>query len=357
LINCPFSINIGAMNKKAAVIVISYNFWRDTIECLESVLRNDYPDYFVVVYDNGSTDESLEHLTAWADGRENFEIEKGPLEHLVIPPLKKPLPYRMLDGSGMIISENCKNPLLYFIQGGSNLGFPGGNNEALRFAIDNQAGILVLLNNDTVVEPGFLTPLADFLGKDMNNGAAGGTICYYSRPEKIWAAGGGRMHWLTASSSHYGVDLDPFSLPPGPLKLDYITGCLLALRTDTVKRAGLMDDKYFLYYDESDWAVRLKAAGCSFYYIPASKIYHKVSATTGHDEQINIKYYFTRNQIYFIKKNYRALKKFISLSVVLIIDTARIVYQLLIKRNSGKAKILIMAVRHGLSGRMGQFIP
>jgi hypothetical protein len=345
------------VNKKAAVIVISYNFWHDTIECLESLLRNDYPDYFVIVYDNGSTDGSLGHIMAWAGGVEPFEEVAGPLGRLSSPPLKKPLPYQLLDNHGKLIEESGKNPLLYLVEGGSNLGFPGGNNAAIGIAMDKQPGIIVLINNDTAVEPGFLSPLADFLGKDAKNGAAGGTICYYSSPGKIWAAGGGGMNWLTANSAHYGPGLDPSSLPGGPVRLDYITGCLLALRADAVEKAGMMDEKYFLYYDETDWAVRLRACGYRFFYIPSSKIYHKVSLTTENDKSINIKYYFTRNQIYFIKKNYKALKKYLSLATVLIIDLVRILNQIILKRNPRKAGILFKAAMHGLSGRMGQFIP
>ncbi|MGA2141828.1 MAG: glycosyltransferase family 2 protein, partial [Brevinematales bacterium] len=249
------------MHKKTAVIVISYNFWHDTVECLESLLRNDYPDYFVIVYDNGSTDGAPDHIRAWAEGKETPERTGGALERLVFPFLKKPLPYAVLDNSGKVLRQSGKNPILYLVEGGSNLGFPGGNNVAIRIALDMKAEIITLLNNDTVVEPGFLTPLADFLGHDDKTGsagAAGGTICYYSRPEKRWAAGGGKLHWLTAGSAHYGMDFSPSNLPAGPVRLGYITGCLIALTAEAINRAGLMDDKYFLYYDETDWAVRLR---------------------------------------------------------------------------------------------------
>ncbi len=345
------------MKNKAAIILVNFNAWRDTVECLESLLRIDYPDYFVIVYDNGSSDSSIERLCGWADGSENWSPFKGRLKGLVYPLLEKPLPWQLLDGGGKPVKKSGRAPGLYFVKGGQNKGFAGGSNAAIGIALDKKADILVLLNNDTVVEPGFLKPLADFLGEDKQHGAAGGAILYYSSPEKIWAAGGGFLSGLTAKSRHFLLGRDASSLPSAPVKLGYLTGCLMAVRADVLKKTGLMDEKYFLYYEESDWAAAAAKAGYGLYLVPDSRIYHKVSRTTERGGSLVVKYYFTRNRIYYIGKNYSGLKRAVSLGLVTAYETLRAVFHLAVRLNARKSRLILRAVRDGLSGRMGEYLP
>jgi hypothetical protein len=345
------------MKNKAAVILINFNAWHDTIECLESLLRIDYTNYFIIVYDNGSSDSSLEHLLKWAEGKEGFTPPRGRHKGLVYPLIKKPLPCHLLDSGGKTLKKSGALAKLYLVRGNKNLGFAGGNNAAIEIALDKGANILALLNNDTVVERGFLKPLVDFLLEDKKHGAAGGAIFYYSRPEKIWAAGGGFLNPLTARSRHFLLERPRSALPEKPCELDYTTGCLMAVRADTIKRAGKMDEDYFLYYEESDWAMKLHKAGYGLFLVPSSRVYHKVSTTTERSGSLIVKYYFTRNRIHFIKKNFRGLKRRIALVIVTIHCISRVIFHMFVKMNGRKARLLARALRDGLSGRMGEYLP
>jgi len=168
---------------KVYIILLNYNNWADTIECLESVLRNDYPNYQVIVVDNNSPNNSMEYLKAWAEGRIDVWVNpNNPLRNLSFPPVPKPIPYVYYTREE---AEKCKNldleekfksdipegvttkyPIV-FIQSGNNLGFAGGNNVGIRYAlIKNDFDSVILLNNDTVIKGEAISIYYDDFYKD-----------------------------------------------------------------------------------------------------------------------------------------------------------------------------------------------
>ena len=202
---------------KVAIIILNWNGWRDTIECLESVFRNTYPNYQVIVVDNGSTNASIEKIKAWAKGEQEVLTPEPihPLYHLSHPTVKKPIPYIYYTreeaerGGNFILEEkvtkewqeqrkiNSKelNPTtsypLIFIQTGENLGFAAGNNVGIRYyAFKKDYGYILLLNNDTVVEQSFLEQAIEIAEKNNKIGIIGGKIYYYDDLKRIWAVCG-----------------------------------------------------------------------------------------------------------------------------------------------------------------------
>lgn len=166
-INGPF--NEVESVPKVYIIILNYNGWYDTIECLESVLRNDYTNYQVIVLDNNSPNNSMEYIRAWADGKIDVWVKPdNPLRHLSFSPLPKPIPYVCYTredaekGGISEIEENARdkgfngittNYPLIFIQTGENLGFAGGNNVGVRYALaKDDFDSVILLNNDTVIK-------------------------------------------------------------------------------------------------------------------------------------------------------------------------------------------------------------
>jgi len=156
-------------NPKVYIIILNYNNWADTIECLESVLRNDYPNYQVIVVDNNSSNNSMEYIKAWAEGKLDVWVNpKHPLRYLSFPPVKKPIPYvhytreEAENGGNKFLEDKLKENLpegittkypMIFIQTGENLGFAGGNNVGIRYAFSkNDFEYIWFLNNDTVIE-------------------------------------------------------------------------------------------------------------------------------------------------------------------------------------------------------------
>lgn len=141
----------------------------DTIECLESVLRNDYPNYQVIVVDNNSPNNSMEYIKAWAEGKLDIWVKPdNPLRHLSFPPVEKPVPYVFYDreeaekGGNPELEERLKNDIpngittkypLVFIQSGYNGGFAFGNNVGIKYALaKDDFDSVILLNNDTIIE-------------------------------------------------------------------------------------------------------------------------------------------------------------------------------------------------------------
>ncbi|MCI0532486.1 MAG: glycosyltransferase family 2 protein, partial [candidate division Zixibacteria bacterium] len=227
------------------IIILNYNGWADTIECLESLLRIDYPNYQIIVVDNHSADGSPGYLQAWAKGELDVWVNPArPLRRLSHPPVEKPLPYRVYHQrdiennpssfrigieSGQTLSP--RNPLI-FIQAEENYGFTGGNNIGIKFALGQFADYVLLLNNDTVVTPSFLTELVRYEGKFSGSVITGGKIYYYDFPGRVWTAGGG---WFIKFTGMARANLSENQEADGSREnrhLDFITGCLILVKRD-----------------------------------------------------------------------------------------------------------------------------
>jgi GT2 family glycosyltransferase len=270
---------------KIYIIIVNWNGWQDTIECLESVLRIDYPDYAIIVCDNGSQDGSLEKIKAWAAG--NMPITGAaphPLSSLTRPQIAKPVRYREYEKSG---AETGGTPgaeeRLVLVRNRVNLGFAGGNNVGLRYALSrNDFGYVWLLNNDTVVRPDALRCLVRKMRERHDAGMCGSTIPYYDTPDRIWALAGGRYNPWSATSTNIGHGLSIRNLLQTDrveAELDYLAGASMLVSRAFLADVGLLCEDYFLYYEEPDWALRARGK-YTIAYAPDSIVYHKVGAST-----------------------------------------------------------------------------
>ncbi len=270
---------------KIYIIIVNWNGWRDTIECLESVFRNDYPSYRVLVCDNGSEDGSLDKIKAWAGGHLRNDV---PLDHplygLSFPPIAKPVSFaeysRAEAESGRVRSDAAR---LVLIRIETNLGFAGGNNVGLRYALSRgDFSHAWLLNNDVVIEPDALTRLVERMRNKKDAGMCGSTLPYYSRPSIVWALGGGTYNRWLARSRNIG-HLQPMQTAVSRDKveasLDYLAGASMLVSRAFLNDIGLMSEEYFLYYEEPDWALRAKGRH-TLAYSPESIVYHKIGAST-----------------------------------------------------------------------------
>lgn len=248
------------MIPKVAIIILNWNGKEDTIECLESLKQITYPNYEILLVDNGSTDGSVECF------RERYP--------------------------GMEIIENEKN-----------LGFAEGNNVGIRRAMELGADYVLLLNNDTVVDPEFLGELVKVAGGDEKIGIVGPKIYYYDyngQKDVIWFAGGS-INLTTGKTSHYNMKKKDDRTTNKIKKVDYITGCAILIKRDVIIKIGLLDSDYFLYFEEADLCTRAnKTYDCVF--VPDAKIWHKISSSTGGDFSSTMAYYFVRNRMLFMTK-------------------------------------------------------
>jgi GT2 family glycosyltransferase len=251
------------------IVVLNWNGWQDTLGCIESCLQLTYPRYRILIVDNGSTDASVGNLL------ERF-------------------------------------PDIAVLQTGKNLGFAGGNNIGIRHAFEQGADYVWLLNNDTIVDPSALTELVSVGEASDAAGIVGSKIFFFSQPDVIWFAGGLIRH-LSGASIHRGHLEKDEGRYDDIAEVDYITGCSLLIKREVVDKIGLMDDRFFLLFEEADWNLRAKKQGYKILYVPFSKVWHKVSASIG-AESPNYHYYLARNSLLFTLKHKRAYVPLVTMS-------------------------------------------
>lgn len=239
------------------IVILNWNGLSDTLACLESLQRLDYPDYEIVVVDNGSTDGSVPVI------RERF-------------------------------------PVVTMLENAENWGYAGGNNVGLRHAMAQGADYALLLNNDTVVDPAFLGILVNAAEAEPAVGIAGPTIYYYEQPDIIWSAGGA-IDWRRGSTRMVGLDeRDEGQFGAEPRPVDFVTGCAMLVRRAVLERVGLLDERFFAYYEETEWCVRVRRAGYKIVHVPLARIWHKISPAAQADSPL-VHYYMTRNRLLFLK--------------------------------------------------------
>ncbi len=322
-------------NKKVYIIILNYNGWKDTIECLESVLRLDYPDYQVIVVDNASTDNSYEYIKKWANGEiELFIPDSNPLKNLVYPPIRKPISLECLYGerfekSQCLIKstynigevEPTTSEPLVLIKSTENLGYAGGNNLGIKYALSkNDFEYIWILNNDTVVRKDSLKELvkcASEKGKKKN--PLGSVLLYYHKPNIIQAAGG-KFNILIGAGSHILAN-KPFTetvkKDMEKIRIDYPIGASLFFDREFIKEVGLLDEKFFIYFEEIDLCYRGKKKGFEPDICIDSIVYHKESSTIDSIDKTSdfADFYALRNRLLFAKKQgkIRTLLAYISL--------------------------------------------
>lgn len=263
-------------NPKISIIILNWNGWQDTLECLESLAKITYPNYKIIVVDNGSIDESLKKL--------KVKSEKLKAE-----------------GKDLKIIENKEN-----------LGFAGGNNVGIKQAIKNGADYVLLLNNDTIVDPFFLDKLVKAGEKDRNIGIVGSKIFFYSDPNRVWFAGG-KINWLKTKGSHLGLnekentDKQDSGQAAKILPMDYITGCAMLIKKETIEKIGGLSEDYFLYYEDADYCLRAQKAGWQCVLAPKSRIWHKISRSAKEFSPSYL-YYHARNGLMLAKRANSAAK-------------------------------------------------
>jgi GT2 family glycosyltransferase len=300
--------------KRVYVVLVNWNGWGDTIECLESILRLEGVNFSVIVCDNASNDGSLELISAWADGALDVCVPVNrPLRGLVHPPVPKPIRWVEYSRQEIELGDfNADDPQLVLIRSGANLGFAGGNNICLRYALARDDFDYVwLLNNDTVVEAQALAAMVSRMESDCSVGICGSTLLLYDTPCKVQVRGGGfYCKWigLPWHIGQLGCKDDKINELNIEKRMNYVIGASMLVSSCFLKEIGLMCEEYFLYFEETDWAIRSRGR-YSLAYAPESVVYHKIGASIGtstnpRNKSLKCDYFNIRNRIYFTRKFY-----------------------------------------------------
>ncbi|MBS7635672.1 glycosyltransferase family 2 protein [Candidatus Bathyarchaeota archaeon] len=293
---------------RASIIILNWNGWRDTAECLESVYRIDYPNYDVIVVDNGSRDDSIKRIKEYCLGEVKVESKFFECEAS-----NKPLKVFEIsqDEAGSFnpqLYERCRvNKKVILIKNKKNYGFAGGNNIGIKFALNFlKPEYILLLNNDTVVSENLLKELVKTAENDRKIGIVGPKIYFYDykgRSDVISFTGEDLIPWKGTGQRYGSGEMDDGRWDK-PMELDRIEGSCMLIRKDVFERVGFFDEIYFCYYEETDFCIRAKRVGFKIKYCPTARIWHKVAASTGGRESPKRIYFLTRNRIIFIRKNF-----------------------------------------------------
>ncbi len=244
------------MSPSVLIIVLCYNGIELTMACLASLEKLDYARVDVLVVDNASSDGTP------AQVRAHFPDAK-------------------------------------VIETGSNLGYAEGNNVGLRYAIEHGYDYALLLNNDTEVAADFVTRLVRVCEGDRTIGVAGPKVYYFAPRDRLYSVGG-EVDWQRGTTHMIGLDQPDDGRFDQSREVDFISGCALLARVEAIRQAGLLDSRFFMYYEETEWCVRIHRAGWRIVYVPDSVIWHKIEPAK-QAESARIAYYMTRNRLLFLK--------------------------------------------------------
>ena len=301
-------------NKTVYVVLLNWNGWRDTLACLTSLLASTGIKLRVVVCDNASSDGSLEHIVAWADGLESAEPPSHPRLTKLCRKTPLPLQYMRLNRAAAEQGSLHNNAPLVLVDNGANLGFAAGNNVGLRFALNQpDMDYVWILNNDTLVEPDCLRNMVRRLKSEPGDAVCGSIIHFFDKPEIIQAIGGNRFNHFTGCAdcsegrfTHEQATLDITTIES---ELDYISGCSMLLPRKFLETVGLMSEDYFLYYEEIDWFTRAQGR----YKICIAKdarLYHREGAAIGSKNwqrpaSVLSDFYMFRSRLTYMRKHSR----------------------------------------------------
>lgn len=262
------------MNSKVAIVLINFNGFIDTVECIDSLNDIDYKNYEIIVVDN--------------DSEKDYDL----------------LSAKYSDSNVTVLSSE------------SNLGFSGGNNIGISYARNQGADYILLLNNDTLVENDFLTDMVSTAQQFNNRCVITSKIMYAYDKERIWYAGG-KFDFKTSRTSVYGINEIDSEKYNHARKVSFASGCCLLIPVNILDDIGLMDEDYFLYCEDTDYCLRILKAGFEIMYEPKSKIYHKVNASTNKIAGIQT-YYLVRNKLFIVKKYINPVYKPLSYIYILL---------------------------------------
>ena len=289
-----------------AVIIVNYNGYESTRDCLRSFAGVTYDRYSLIVVDNASRDDSIARL------QREF-------------------------------------PGVRYVKSNTNLGFTGGNNLGLAVAYEMDPDYVFFLNNDTTVSANVFE-LASFLDTNSDVGMVA-PLTFYQENPKITSFGGGHLNRNTGIITFCNKGLRREEIPDTVVYCSFLEGAAIMARTELVKRVGGFNDDYFLTCEESELCVRVMDMGYRLALITSCSIWHKISHTMGPGSEL-INYFVYRNRFHFIRNNAAGFK--LGDLVTIFLDYSSILASFVLKkRNIPAAKGLMVGVYDFLMGVKG----
>lgn len=239
------------------LIILNYCGYEDTCECIDSIREINYDNSRILIVDNDSQDGSYDKL------------------------LKQ-------------------YPTIEIIQTGKNLGYAGGNNVGIKYALNKKAEYVGILNNDIGVEKNFLSRIIAKMEENHKIGIAGPAICEWD--SDIIQSCGASINYMTSESKCFMAGEDYKKISKEDREGDYVGGACLIVRREVFDKISLLPENYFLFFEETEFCVRAKKYGYLVCGIPEARIWHKESASVNKNSELKT-YLLDRNKIIFEKRN------------------------------------------------------
>lgn len=267
-----------------AIIVLNWNGWQDTIECLESVQNLNFFNYQIILIDNGSTDDSLEKLCDWMNGKIQiksrflkFNSENKPIQYVNYSKAKA-----LAGGSENLdarLQRILPNRRIVFIKIGENLGFAGGSNVGINYAIKRRFDYVFLLNNDTVIARDALGSLVSQMQIRPQIGVITPQIHYYDDPTRIANAGG--YLTITGHRKYYSQNkICTTKFNKSLTTVTFVTGCALMIRREIIEKYGPLSQDFFFGEEDYEFSLRMKKHRIKMACLNNAYVYHKVSRSS-----------------------------------------------------------------------------
>lgn len=329
----------NSINPNVSIILLNWNGWKDTLECLKSLEDLNYPNYHLILVDNASKDDSLLRI------RNYYNSENGIKE--VVEICSNNLETIEIDPNSYVNSNKLENLIL--IKTNENYGFTGGNNIALKFAQHKlKPDYYLLLNNDTIVEPEFLKNMINSVYKFDNVGFAGPKIYYYKSGEvsNLLSFTGGTINLNTSEPRPAGKDEKDHGQYDKDKIVDYVEGSCMLVSYELGEAVGFFNQDYFTYWEEIDWCIRSKKLGFNTIYTHDAKIWHKCY---GSDVGTLSLYYMIRNRFLFMKLNENRFERFTSILYYFCYFFWKILFSLsIIRRDKAKLRSFLNGTWDGI---------
>lgn len=275
-----------------SILILNWNGKEDTLECLGSLNNIDYLNYKTIVIDNGSKDDSVKAI-------------------------KK------------------KYPQVKIIENKKNLGYAEGNNVGIRYALKNKAEYILILNNDTIVDKNFLTEMVKVAESDDKIGIVGLKVYNYGT-NKIQSLGIKNAFWaIFFHKRGIGRNQEDEKQFEEDFGVEGVPGCGYLVKSKAIKKSGLFNKNFFVYYEEIDLFFRIRKKGYKLMVSSKSKIWHKEGATSKKVSGF-VKYHQTRNSMIFIKRHFRFFKIFLFVMRYIFLQVPLMFFVLLIKNKDWK---------------------
>lgn len=267
------------------IIILNWNGWEDTVECISSINKSDYTNYKVVLLDNYSENDSVLKLKAWI--RDNYKIKEVSLKF-----------------ENSIIIQNSEE--IIFILNSDNLGFAKANNIGIRYSIESGADFVILLNNDTIAEKETISSLINFKLNNPQYSALIPQIRYYEPANIVWNCGGKLMP-LYGGRRYYYCNKSFEKVPQsGFMNISFMTGCALFL---DYKRTGLLSEDFFFGEEDFELSLRMRKSKLKAACVFNSVIYHKVGRSINlNTNSIGKNYIYYLNRFIDLRKQWSAVR-------------------------------------------------